>query len=451
VFTGLEAGNMPRVQLICVVALSSISLILNGSPLFGQAPNGAAKSPLIVHEWGTFTSFAGSDGVNLEFRPLIDSDLPAFVNSPGSRFQLTKRSIWARQRMETPVTYFYSDIERDVNVSVGFRQGRLTEFYPPPLTHQSTLAADQKTVLEERVDWGRVHVIPERLLETRIVNPDVAGRVNRHVSMGLVPWLDERNPYYEARKTDSALLFVRRRPGDGQFSMAAGDFHGDHFEKFLFYRGAGQIDLPLKAVAIDGNRVHLRNLSQQPIRGGLVVHYDGEQLRFTVVKPLKPGEETEATLPAPPVAAQGDQLAALDAQFIMQLTAEGLYEKEARSMVNTWRQSWYREIGLRVFFFVPQSQTDEILPLSIDPKPDQLVRVLVARTELMTPTEERDVLALLERSGEDGKALEALVERLAPRGRLAEAALKRCAAISKRKDLAPVIERVLPQLTAAKS
>ena len=68
-------------------------------------------------------------------------------------------------------------------------------------------------------------------------------------------------------------------------------------------------------------------------------------------------------------------------------------------MVNTWRQSWYREIGLRVFFFVPQSQTDEILPLTIEPKPDQVVRVLVARTELMTPTEERDILALLERSG----------------------------------------------------
>src|SRR5713101_8402130 len=34
---------------------------------------------LIVHEWGTFTSFSGSDGVRLEFRPLVDEDLPPFV------------------------------------------------------------------------------------------------------------------------------------------------------------------------------------------------------------------------------------------------------------------------------------------------------------------------------------------------------------------------------------
>src|SRR5882724_4805341 len=34
---------------------------------------------LVVHEWGTFTSFSGSDGVRLEFRPLVDEDLPPFV------------------------------------------------------------------------------------------------------------------------------------------------------------------------------------------------------------------------------------------------------------------------------------------------------------------------------------------------------------------------------------
>jgi hypothetical protein len=34
---------------------------------------------LVVHEWGTFTSFSGSDGVRLEFRPLADEDLPPFV------------------------------------------------------------------------------------------------------------------------------------------------------------------------------------------------------------------------------------------------------------------------------------------------------------------------------------------------------------------------------------
>lgn len=438
---------MSRTQTLCVAAVSWISLLGIGSPSRGQdLPS--PSSPLVVHEWGTFTSFAGSDGVNLEFRPLVDSDLPAFVLSPRGLNQFTKRSLLTRQRMETPVTYFYSDIERDVNVSVAFRHGRLTEFYPPPLAHTSKLAADGKTIAEERVDWGKVHVIPERLLTTRVLNPEVADRVNRHVSMGLVPWLDETNPYYQARYTDSALLFVHRRPGEGQFPMSANDFRGDHFEKFLFYRGAGEIDLPLKAIAIDDNRVHLKNLSKETIRGGLVVHFDGSNLRFVPVRPLPPGETADATLPHPQTAAQADQFAALDRQFITQLTAEGLYEKEARSMVNTWRHSWYREIGLRVFFFVPQSQTDEILPLTVEPRPNQVVRVLVARTELMTPREEQDILTLLDRSRTDTAAFKELVKQLAPRGRLAEAALKRCAAMSKMIDVREVVEKAVASLPA---
>ena len=39
--------------------------ILRGSDARKAKPPGK----LVVHEWGTFTSFAGSNGVNLEFRP----------------------------------------------------------------------------------------------------------------------------------------------------------------------------------------------------------------------------------------------------------------------------------------------------------------------------------------------------------------------------------------------
>ena len=81
---------------------------------------------------GTFTSFAGSDGVNLEFRPLVTNDLPPFVLNAASQagIPLLKQQLFARQRMETPVTYFYTDVPRTVNVRVDFPQGLLTEWYP---------------------------------------------------------------------------------------------------------------------------------------------------------------------------------------------------------------------------------------------------------------------------------------------------------------------------------
>src|ERR1051325_1148345 len=75
---------------------------------------GSPPGKLIVHEWGTFTSFSGSDGVNLEFRPLVTNDLPRFILTPS----ITPATLFAKnmyvalQRMETPVAYFYTDVPR---------------------------------------------------------------------------------------------------------------------------------------------------------------------------------------------------------------------------------------------------------------------------------------------------------------------------------------------------
>jgi hypothetical protein len=78
--------------------------------------NAPAQNNLIVHEWGTFTSIAGKDGVALEWRPLNGPpDLPKFVHTiqqgdAGLR-NAPKAALSAVVRMETPVIYFYSNNE----------------------------------------------------------------------------------------------------------------------------------------------------------------------------------------------------------------------------------------------------------------------------------------------------------------------------------------------------
>ncbi|HLQ47230.1 MAG TPA: hypothetical protein VK137_20970, partial [Planctomycetaceae bacterium] len=97
------------------------------SPTSQKADNPEHRSDFVVHEWGTFTNFSGSDGVQLEFRPLVDHDLPEFVvdraMQAGSSNPWSKARIRVLQRMETPVTYFYTDREREVSVRVRFPQG----------------------------------------------------------------------------------------------------------------------------------------------------------------------------------------------------------------------------------------------------------------------------------------------------------------------------------------
>src|SRR6266567_5415077 len=86
-------------------------------------------SGLTAHEWGTFTSIAGSDGQAVEWSPLTGStDLPGFVE----HFRNTgfKLGLRGTVRMETPVLYFYDSREETVSVKVSFAKGVITEWYP---------------------------------------------------------------------------------------------------------------------------------------------------------------------------------------------------------------------------------------------------------------------------------------------------------------------------------
>src|SRR5436853_1529870 len=90
----------------------------------------------VAHEWGTFTSVQGGDGVLLDWRPLESSRLPKFVydwKNPGlnrrhgGQMPFQKQVVLTLQRMETPVIYFYAEDKQSVDVTVDFPQGQITE------------------------------------------------------------------------------------------------------------------------------------------------------------------------------------------------------------------------------------------------------------------------------------------------------------------------------------
>jgi hypothetical protein len=298
---------------------------------------------LVVHEWGTFTSIAGEDGAALEWRPLAGTnDLPGFVHSfidaSGLR-HCTKCDLIAKIRMETPVLYFYVDRDMDVSVRVDFPNGKITEWYPSART------------VGAGIDWGRVAVLPNATTN--------------------LPAEATANHYYAARGTDAALVRVCNTTG-----------RTTEFEKFLFYRGIGGFDLPM-SVTLDGNRLRLTGLTD--IAQVIVFENRGGNIGFRVLG----AHADDAIVERPQL---GDSRALLFAEFQQILVAHGLYEKEARAMLDTWRDSWFEE-GLRVFYVLPRAAADSALPLTINPKPDELVRVLVGRVEVITPELEARVLA----------------------------------------------------------
>src|SRR5205807_1391706 len=222
---------MKRVVRISIVLLISLGVVLGVVKLrrSSHANNKAsiaAENNLVVHEWGTFTSIAGKDGVALEWRPLNGpADLPKFVHTiqEGDRGlrNAPKADLTAAVRMETPVIYFYSDNLMDVSVKVDFPKGKITEWHP-----QARLAS-------AGINWGRFKVMPGAPLN--------------------LPAEYSASHYFAARETDSAPIQVCSTDGKpGQQ------------EKFLFYRGVGTFDLPL-SVKLDGDKLLLKNLSKNEI------------------------------------------------------------------------------------------------------------------------------------------------------------------------------------------
>lgn len=335
--------NTIRLAIVCgavLVIVTGITLKLRHT----STATASKEDRLVVHEWGTFTSIAGKNGVALEWRPLDGStDLPKFVHTMqdglGLRHGPTKAELSALVRMETPVLYFYTNREMDITAEVKFPEGKITEWYP------------QARSVNAGINWGSLKIAPGAAFN--------------------LPADYSENHYYAARETDAAPIQV----------CGSGGKPAEQ-EKFLFYRGVGSFDLPLAAKLTNG-RLSLRNSSKEEISHLIVFENRNGRIGYRVIDNFS--GETSSERP------QLDQsLDALVRDLKQALISSDLYEKEADAMIKTWRNSWFEE-GLRVFYILPRATTDATLPLKIDPQPAELVRVLVGRTEVITPEMEKAV------------------------------------------------------------
>ena len=131
-------------------------------------------------------------------------------------------------------------------------------------------------------------------------------------------------------------------------------------------------------------------------------------------------------------------------------------------MVKTWRDSWFGEQGTRLFYLLPQKATDELLPLTIEPKPDETIRVMVGRMEILRPEDETRIMELVKQSAADreanAKEREAnsetkpytLPQAVLDLGRLAEPALVRVKHLGYEPAIKLEAERLLNELKAAR-
>lgn len=382
--------------------MNARALVLPLAAALAAAPAAQAQDVLRVHEWGTFTSFAGANGVLLEFSTDPGKDLPSFVYTRDRAAALPSasrgKSAPSLQRMETPVIYFYTDAPREVEVEVKFPKGVLTEFYPRPRDFGPQ--ASDPALEGGFLRWGKVRIEPEERGAT-LQLPTLAAGDDRA----------KAEHYLFARETKSAL--VRVCSEDGVRPAEA--------EKFLFYRGIGSFEA-MRVRALGGGRVAIE---LKPCCGPsaivLEVADDG-RARLAVANLLVKDSQVQVALPAE-LRPANEVAAELENTLFGQLTGAGLFEDEARAMVKTWRASYFESPGLRVLYIMDRAFTDAVLPLTIKPAPDVLERVMLGRAEVLTPERERAI----EEALRDGADAGALAARL---GRYAAAAIERVVAMS---------------------
>jgi len=336
--TGMSSW-FPRFLAFGLLALCCASLLIADEP--------QTSSDLTAHEWGTFTAVAGKDGNAVEWMPLrASTDLPGFVE----HFSYANLKIGLRGtiRMETPVLYFYSPRETTVSVRVRFAKGVITEWYPhadrvrPSGVLRNTRLSELDT--DGSIAWGSIALSPNLSAD--------------------FPREDRSNRYYAAREAASTPLQVKTKTGDQQ-------------EKFLFYRGVSAAPLSLSASQNADGQLLVKSLDGNEIPAIILFERRGVRVGYRLVQ----SSTDETSLDPPALTGNLDSLCG-DLQGI--LVDQGLYPDEARAMVETWRDSWFEE-GSRLIYIVPRAFVDKILPLTINPAPEQIVRVFVGRLEIVTP------------------------------------------------------------------
>jgi hypothetical protein len=192
--------------------LSSGSRFVAFWPVLALCSSGYCAD-FVAHEWGTFTSVQGADGVPMEWQAQKTSRLPGFVynwQKPGSDRApdytfFPKGLLMGLQRMETPVIYFYSDDKQAVDVTVDFPQGTVTEWYPQTSDTgcangkpspdeadvQKALPAGTRIVNPKRLHWSKIEMLPAR------ENGSLASALPQDMS---------GSHYFAARDTDADFL-----------------------------------------------------------------------------------------------------------------------------------------------------------------------------------------------------------------------------------------------------
>jgi hypothetical protein len=350
----------------CVLA--ALTLLAAG-PARAQQP--AAVKGLVVHEWGVFRVHEDVQMANADVRAEWD-DLPGFVYGHIQGRQVPQH--WgALEIRKKPVLFFHAAEPVQVRLRIDFPGGMPGVWWPA--TVSPTVEGNQpKPQVGSSLEWDlAIKKAPEGWRPKAAEPPAV---VKGH-------WVER------LRKVEADEVFARYSPNPLDVER----------ERFVYYDGLFPQGKWVQ-VKVEQGRVGLTSRVKHPLFDVTVVDHRVEgKVRVGRLDRLDAGQEVRAV--AFTDADAGRFVADASTLLVRQLTAAGLFEDEARSLVDVRRQDLFERPGLHLFYRLPQEEYERRMPLTLTPRAEKVVRVGLVMQPHLEPDLSQRVRALVRQLDSD--------------------------------------------------
>jgi hypothetical protein len=382
-FTEVAMRSFPLAALCCV---SFVAFVQAEEPRKG----------FVVHEWGVFRVYNDVELANADMRAIWQG-LPKFFYGQVSGRDLPK--FWRNvEAVDKPVIFFHTSESVEVELRIDFPGGVPAVWWPGTET--------------PAVQYGKVTPAPKegepfRFLAWRLYlkEPPKTGIPMGKVELARV---DDKHWVKTLREVKAEDVYVR----------AGEQYVGCEREKFVYYDGL----LPRGKwveITVNKEKIAVASRAGHPVFDLTVVdRRKADHIRVARLAKLESGAKV-AELEFKEADAKGWPASALDT-LIGQLKEGGLFEDEAKSLAELWKQELFLTPGLTLLYCLPQEEYERLLPMKMKPKAEKLVRVGLVQHPHCEPDLAERVAALVNNlSNEDFDTRERAQKQLDELGRAA--------------------------------
>lgn len=347
------------------------------------------KSDFIVHEWGTFSSIVDKNG-----KQVSGQRLEGGTSLPKEVYRLVDKTTNRRHsrkidsgysieygkedvafeginiqndtiRMETPVLYFYSEKEIEIQVDVKFPNGSIGEWFPN--------RQNGELISEDYLEFSSGKKEPnnsKKILDLKNYT-------------GFISWkakiLEPKNKSTLTINTN-ATEWIHPRETESNLVQ-----RNNEIEKYIFYRGIANFENPI-LTKLQSNKKEkflvLKNLTNEKIPFVFVLKNDYQNKKKLVYWSGNMTENQNIKLNLNDKEAKEFSETHI-LEFKKALEQAGLFPKEAEAMMNTWKKSYFeKQFGLTVFYIVPENKLNQLLPINFSVKPDEFKRAFIGRIKI---------------------------------------------------------------------